>query len=240
MENKSKLIKIALAAVVVIVVVLALVYYYQQQGIIKIFPTTQERQLSQRLTIDRSKFAPAEGLTNEKFEETIGQLTELKQQITKDLKNQKLWFQFGYLKEFLNDHAGAVAAWEVAYSLQSEDFVVSQNLANVYQYFIKDYAKAEYYYEQALRAKPDYTAAYQGLADLYRFNYKEKSSSFEPTMLKAISKDPLNKVTYYSYLVEFFVGNKDLVLAKKYLAEVVKLDAKVAQSLKENNPELVK
>ena len=223
---------IAVSTVVGLGLVFGLLVYYQNQGYIKIFPTDEDKERNKILEIDRSKFAPAEGLPAEKFEEKIKDLEKYKQAVLSNPQDSQAWFIFGQTKEFLNDHAGAVAAWEKAYQLQPLNFVTSVNLANSYQYFIKDYNRAEYYYKKTIETKPDLTAAYQGLMDLYRYNFKEKRAEFEPTIELAVKNDPQNSAQYYSSLVEFLVEKGDSgAHAKEVLEKVRSLDSKAYEDL---------
>src|SRR3989344_4314545 len=171
----SKRIKIIAGIIGVAAAIFGLLAYYQSQGILKIFPSREDRRIEQILTIDRSKFGKPEGLPDEKFEEEIAKLADLKKQIEQKPDDPTLWFAFAFTKDFLNDHEGSVAAWEKSFELQPLDFRTPVNMANVYQYFLKDYRKAEFYYREGLKLKADYTIAYQGLADLYRFIWKKIS-----------------------------------------------------------------
>lgn len=234
MGQKSKLL---LGVVGGAVLVLGLVLYFQSQGILKVFPNAQDRRQARILTIDRAKFAKAEGLSDEKYEEQIQKLSELKTRVEGNRSDADAWFDFGYVKDFLNDHEGAVLAWEKAFELQPGNFVTAFNLADRYQYFLKDYEKSEFYYGKTLEIKPDFTSAYQGLGDLYQFNWKEKQNHFEPLMLEAIQNDQANKLKYYIRLTEFF-SKIDLSKAQIYFAEVEKLNPEEAQKLTEGHPDL--
>lgn len=234
----AKIKKISAIAVGAVILILGLLWYFQEQGFLKVFPTSEDRRVKKLLVIDESKFHPAEGLAQETFQENIKKLYDLRAQVLENRENSKLWFDFGYQKEFLNDHEGAAGAWEQAYSLQPENFVVAFNLGNVFQYFLKDYGRAEFYYQKALEIQPRYTSAYQGLADLYRFNWKEKQGELEPLLLKAMKNDEVNQATYLSLLVEFFAGSGDLATAKDYLAKLKGVNPVAAQDLLQNYPQL--
>ena len=229
-------VKIGAGIIGVLIVLGGLLWYYQQQGFIKIFPTSEERQIKKILEIDRSKFRSAQGLDPQAFEEEIKKLEEKKVKVLSDPSNAQLWFDFGYTKEFLNDHEGAILAWEKSFALQPLNFVTAQNLGNTYQYFIKNWEKAEFYYGKVLELRPDHPQAYQGLIDLYRYNWPEKKDQFEPTLLQAIEKDPQNKLPYYISLVEFFADAGNVEKAKSYLAEVRALDESKVPELLETYP----
>lgn len=220
------------------VLILGLLWYYQSQGILKIFPTREDREIKRILIIDRSKFAPAQGLSAEQFEAEIKRLEERKENVLQNPGDAQAWFDFGYSKEFLNDHEGAVASWEKSFELQTLNFVTAANLANTYQYFLKNYERSEFYYRKALEIRPGYTPAYQGLSDLYRFNWKEKSDLLEPLMFEAIRNDPENANAYTANLVEFFMQKNDVAKAREYLALLLEAGPELANELIETYPAL--
>jgi tetratricopeptide (TPR) repeat protein len=238
MSRTKKIILLTLGVIAGLGLVFGLLVYFQSQGLIKIFPTARDREIKQILKIDRTKFKPAEGLPPEKFEEAIKKLSELRQKVLDNREDAKAWFDFGYAKEFLNDHEGATRAWEKSFALQPLNFMTAGNLANVYQYFLKDYPKAEFYYLKALEVKPDYTSAYQGLSDLYRFNWQEEEDKVEPLLQEALEKDPANQQAYYSILVEFFARKNDFAKAKEYLAKLRQIKPEAANQLVESYPGL--
>jgi tetratricopeptide (TPR) repeat protein len=211
--------------------ILGLLYYYQSQGYIKIFPTAEDREIARLLTIDRSKFAPAQGLSNEQFEKKIQELEQQKQAVLQAPDDAQAWFLFGHTLEFLNDHAGAAAVWEKVYQLQPLNFVATLNLANVYQYFLKDYSRAEFYYKKTLELQSGLTAAYQGLIDLYAFNLKEKQAELEPTIKLAAQRDATNAGKYYATYAEFLVRNGETAKAKDYADRAKALDTAAYQDL---------
>lgn len=235
---RDKKIIVSGAIILGAILILGLLWYYQRQGIIKIFPTREDRDIKRILEIDQSKFKAAQGLTTEQFEAEIKTLEERKQKVLENLSDAQAWFEFGYSKEFLNDHEGAVASWERSFALQPLNFVTAANLANTYQYFLKNYERAEFYYREALKIRPGYTPAYQGLSDLYQFNFQEKSDLFEPLMFEAIKNDPENANAYTANLVEFFARKNDLSKAKEYLALLLEASPKLAGELLETYPAL--
>jgi len=224
------IIAIALSSVIIILGVLA---YYQKQGLVHVFPNQEDRAIKKALEIDESKFVPPQGTSQEVFQGKIQELRDQKKIVLQDTKSSPAWFTFGKTKEFLNDHEGAVLAWEIAFKIQQYNFVTAMNLANNYQYFIKDYPKAELYYNKALELRPDFTSAYEGLMDLYRYNWKEKNSEYESLVLKAIEKDSANTVAYTIHLVEFFASEKtqNIIKAKEYLSQIRKLKQEEADRL---------
>lgn len=234
---KKQLLVLGIILLVIVLAGIGMVVYYQNQGLVKIIPTNQDFAKNKILEIDRSKFKAPNGLSNEDFEKRIADLEKFKAEIEKDPTNYENWFVFAGIKDFLNDHEGAAGAWEEAFKLQPNDFRIPLNLGNVYQYFIKDYEKSEFNYSKALELRPDFTLAYQGLMDLYRFNWKVNQSKYEPMVLQAIAKDKTNSAMYYENLVEFFT-KLDLDKAKAYFVKLKELNPTAAQKVLEDFPEL--
>jgi len=231
--------KIALIAAVVAVLVLMGLWYYQRQGFIKIFPTREDRAVKKILTIDETKLKGPVGLTDEQAAAEKQKLYESRDKVLANQDDAKAWFDYGFSKEFWNDHESAVAAWERSFALQPLNFVTALNLGNTYQYFLKDAPRAEYYYEKVLELQPDYTSAHQGIIDLYRFNWPEKRGETERVVLRAIKGDPGNTVAYNVILVEFFaLEGGNITKAKQYLEEVRRLKPEDAAELVANYPEL--
>jgi len=236
--SKKQLIHYSLYFLAALLVALALLWYFQQQGFIKVFPTSQEREIKKVLEIDESDFTPANGLSPEVFQERIQLLYKLRQDVLADPENAQPWFVFGNAKEFLNDHEGAIAAWKKTLEFQPQNFVAAANIATNYQYFLRDFEQAEFYYYEALSGSKAYTPAYQGLADLYQYSMPERKELFEPLLQDAAVNDPKNAIPYYVSLVEFFAEEGDLTKAREYLQSVEEQKPDSAAQLRENYPEL--
>lgn len=233
--NNLKKIGIAVGGVVI---VLAVLYYFQSQGLVKIFPSSEERNIKKILEIDETQFVPAQGLSEEDFQAKIAELYEWKETVLEDPTNVNSWMRFGNVKEFLNDHAGAIEAWKKVVELQPPNFVALNNIATNYQYFLKNYPEAEKYYLLAIQANGGYTSAYQGLMDLYHFNYKEKQDLYEPIVLMAIANDSSNAPSYYSALVRFFARNGNFEKAREYMPQLTELKPEAAADFQEEFPKL--
>ena len=233
--NLSRKIFVGLGAVVLIFLVLI---YLQSQGFIKIFPTSEERNIAKILKIDESEFEPAVGLSEEAFRAKIDEAYGWRETVLEDPTDANSWMRFGNVLEFLNDHAGAIRAWEKVLEFQELNFVASQNIATNYQYFLLDFPKAEENYLQALAIRPDYTTAYQGIMDLYRFNFTEKRDLFLPLVLTAIANDFSNESFYYRELVDFYARDGKFEEARLYLDDVERLKPESADELRQDYPEL--
>ena len=230
--------KIVIIIVIAAAAVLGLLYYYQQQGFIDIFPTAQDREINRALEIDESKFSAAEGLSEEAFNAKIEELKQQKDVVKDNPDDANAWLRFGNLKEFLNDHEGAIVAWKQTVRVQSVNFIAVLNIANNYQYFIKDLPKAEEYYRRALEIDKSLTQGYQGLIDLYRFNWKEKRGELEQLLIDGANNDAPNAVAYLRLLVETQLQDGRIEQARGYLAQLEQQDPEAAEKLREEHGEL--
>lgn len=220
------------------VLILGLLWFFQEQGLLKVFPTDEDRAVSSALRIDETKFKAAVGVSEEDFRKQIAEAYVRRDKVRKNKSDVSAWFAFGYQLNYLNDHEGAVRAWEIVFRLQPQNFVAAGNLASNYQYFLKDYAKAEFYYDKALTIQPAFTDAWKGLGDLYRYNWKEKNNLVESLMLEAVRSDPANESAYLVFLVSFFAEGGDFSKAKDYYARVRSLNPSAADDLIETYPGL--
>lgn len=121
-------------------------------------------------------------------------LTENVQGLVKDLKNDPLneekWLKLGIYRKMLRDYKAAVEILNYIVVLWPKDYVPFNNLADLYQYYIKNYPLAEKNWLKVIELKPDYSEAYQNLFTLYSTAYKDKQDQALPTLLKGVSQNP--------------------------------------------------
>jgi len=232
--------KIIIGVIIILLVIAGIVFYFKNSGSFNLASNSVSPELQTLLEIDESKFVEPEGLTQADYDQASANLKNVRNLIIKDPTDAQSWFDFGYFKEFFNDHTGAVAAWKKSLEIGPYNYVAWLDVANADQYFLKNYAEAETSYLKVLEIKSDITSAYRGLMDLYQFNWKEQQDKYEPLVLEAIAKDPNSKEIYYSNLVEFFASSstQNLTKARKYLAEVKKMNPASAEQLVETYPVL--
>lgn len=106
-------------------------------------------------------------------------LTEQTELLRKEPTRVDLWLQLGINRKIAGDYDGAIEAWE--YVAQAAPKGVSAtahgNLGDLYMYFIKDYAKADTRFNQAIVLNPNVIDYYRALFYLYRDIYKDTTKT---------------------------------------------------------------
>ena len=96
-------------------------------------------------------------------------LADLNAALQKNPYDFDSWMQVGNHKKFFNNYEGARDAWEYAKLLVPEQQLAYLNLANLYAYYLKDFAKAEANYIAAVdRDFNNISGSYTALAAFYR------------------------------------------------------------------------
>ncbi len=104
------------------------------------------------------------------------------------------WLDLGVQYKVAGDFTRAQEMWEYASLLSPLNFISFYNLGDLYHLYLKNFPLAEKNFLQAIENKPDYPNSYQGLYDLYRISYKEKSHLAPGILLKGIeaTKNDIN------------------------------------------------
>jgi len=150
------------------------------------------------------------------------------------------WINVGILKKRLGDKPGAERAWLKAIDYNPDRSLAYGNLADLYLFNMKEYQKAEEYYQKVLSIKTNNYTHYHGLASLYRYNMTEKANLIEGIMLNGAEANPTEAENYYMYLANYFSegpdskGGNNKVKAMHYTQEVLKINP----DLKDQLPDL--
>lgn len=117
-------------------------------------------------------------------------ISDLQTALTKDSKNFSNWIDIGILYKQIGDYQGAIEAWNYASALSPKNTVSYGNLGDLYQYYIKDYLKAESQFKQAVANDPKYIPSYLHLADLYTNSYQTSTNKGELVLKDGLAKNP--------------------------------------------------
>lgn len=120
-------------------------------------------------------------LAQGKIEEIRGNLKE-----NSDLRSS--WLDLASYYKLIGDYDGAREVWEYMVYEDSSDFVPLYNLGNLYGYYLKDYDKAEEYFNKAVEVSPNYIATYAAFYDFY-MDY-DKPDMAENVIKRGIEANP--------------------------------------------------
>lgn len=114
-------------------------------------------------------------------------ISAIKKDSTTSLEN---WLKLAVDRKIIGDYAGAVEIWEYVATLSPKDPIAFGNLGEMYEYYLKDYPKAEKNWLATLKLKPDYLYGYRALAELYASLYTEKAYLAPKILEQGLSKNP--------------------------------------------------
>lgn len=182
-------------------------------------------------SLSRAVTVPA-SLGAEAVKIASAQIAELQANLKKDPSSVEGWIKLGAFYKIATDFKGAEEAWLYAEKLNPSALVPHNNLADLYQGYLKQYALAEKQWAQVLRLDPLYTQGYLNLSDLYRYNIAEKKDQADDVLLSGLSKNPKN-IDLMVALGRYYKETGNTASAKTYYekalaeARVVKNDSLV-------------
>lgn len=135
--------------------------------------------------------------------------------LKKDSSQANKWLSLGINWKIVGDIEGARLAWEYAAALEPINSVPFFNLGDLYHYYLKDFAKAEKNFQQAIANDPSFIQAYRSLFELYTLSYTEKAHLADDILLEGLKKSP-NNVDLLVTLAQYYKGTGKTEEAKKY------------------------
>ena len=177
--------------IVIILVIVAGAGYYiwhdlKEDNLETEFPsvsTSQMPSLDREINITANIADETKELAKSKIEEVRGNLRE-----NADLRSS--WLDLASYYKLIGDFEGAREVWEYMISKDDSDYVPCYNLGNLYGYYLKDFGKAEEYYNKAIEKNPNYIASYATFYDFY-IDY-EKPDLAEGVLIQGLEANPDN------------------------------------------------
>ena len=123
-------------------------------------------------------------------EVTVKYLNTSVENLRKDPLAYQDWVNLGLARQMLGDYAGAEEVWVYATKLSPTTSIAFSNLGYLYMVYIKNGAKSEASYKQALTLNSKDTNSYRSLAELYTYHYKKDTSAVEIILKEGILKNP--------------------------------------------------
>lgn len=174
-------------------------------------------------SLDRPFTAPAHAL------QMKGEYEALVKTLRDNPTAIQTWIVLGAYRKNVGDYEGAIEAWLYASTLSPRDHVSLSNLADVYDFHLKDYAKAESYYLKTVAVKPDLIATWRALSSLYQYRYQTETTKAADVLKQGLAKNPGN-IDLLISLGMYYKGKGNAGEAKKYLLEARAAAEKSADS----------
>ena len=141
--------------------------------------------------------------------------------IKKDPRNEDSWLNLGIFRKMLGDYSVSVGILNYVVALWPNDYVVYNNLADLYQFYIKNYPLAEKNWLKVVELNPIYIDAYTNLYPLYSDpNYKDKQSLARPILLKGLENNP-KSIQLMMYLARHYKNLGDKNMATVYYNKAI-------------------
>jgi len=132
----------------------------------------------------------------------------------------------GLYKQLVGDYNGAEEIWLYNYNLDSNSSVLNGNLAHLYQYYLKNYPKAEEFYLKTLEAKDlagaNHYTYLSELYDLYHLNLKDDVKAVE--ILERAIKDLPEDINIYLMAARHYKESGDYAKARDYYNQALKIN----------------
>ncbi|MSU45331.1 MAG: hypothetical protein EXS47_01750 [Candidatus Zambryskibacteria bacterium] len=103
--------------------------------------------------------------------------------------DEDLWLRLGIHRKMLRDYEEAVLILNYVVKLWPNDYVPYNNLADLYQSYIKNNELAEKNWLKVIELKADYISAYENLSNLYLTAYPEKKNLALPLLMKGLERN---------------------------------------------------
>ncbi|MBI2476313.1 MAG: tetratricopeptide repeat protein [Candidatus Taylorbacteria bacterium] len=150
-------------------------------------------------------------IDNAAFEIVAKNIATLASELKKNPEDELKWLNLGILRKMLGDYQASVEILNYVAILWPTDYTPFNNLADLYQYYIKNYPLAEKNWLKVIELKPDYPEAYKSLYNLYKDpNNKEKEAKALPILLAGLENNP-KSTELMVYIARHYrsLGDKD-------------------------------
>ncbi|MEK7576462.1 MAG: tetratricopeptide repeat protein [Patescibacteria group bacterium] len=183
--------------------------------------------------LDRAIVVSDKSLTGDAANTVIANLKIALAAAKKNAADYQAWMDIGLYRKAIGDYQGSSEAWLYVLNFQKQNFVVMNNLANLYAQNLKDYSKAEKYYLAFITEQQSNVDGYINLYQLYRNQYKEKSIQASEILKQGIAKIP-DSITLMIELARYYKTTNDVKSARTYYEQAI------AVAVKNKNTEIEK
>lgn len=152
--------------------------------------------------------------------------------IKKDQADESNWLNLAIYRKNIGDYDVSADILNYVAKIWPKDYVPYNNLADLYQFYIKNYSLAEKNWLKVIDLKPNLIQAYQNLSELYATQFIEKQAQSLPILLTGLDKNPQNIDLIISVARRYkVVGNT--VQASVYYSKAI------TEAKNQNNQQLV-
>ena len=145
--------------------------------------------------------------------------------------NELGWLNLGVYRKMLGDYAGAVQILDYIVVSWPSDYAPYNNLADLYQFYIKNYPLAEKNWLKVIELKPDYLQAYENLHSLYKDLYQEKQAQSLPILLQGLKANP-QSIDLMVFIARYYKSLGDKDNTQVYYSKAIQ------EAKNQNNPDL--
>src|SRR3989338_9425717 len=154
------------------------------------------------------------------FEIMLKNVADIRSALQKDPKDEEKWLQLSIYQKNLGDYKKAVEILNYVATVWSNDYVPFNNLADLYQFYIKNYPLAEKNWLKVVELKPDYLQAYINLYDLYKDLYTEKQAKSLPILQQGLANNP-KSIDLMVYIARYYRLAGDNAQARVYYDKAI-------------------
>lgn len=142
-------------------------------------------------------------------------IDNLKELVKNNPERIDYWLDLGLYWKIAGDYEGAKIAWEYAASMKPQDSLIYSNLGRIYHFYLKDFPNAEKNFLEAIEKGPNSFVHYIDLHELYKFSYKQDTTSAADALIGGIAKNP-DDTNLLIALAAYYKEKEDTINAKKY------------------------
>jgi len=112
----------------------------------------------------------------------------LRASLADDPRQPLQWLRLGIYYKMAGDYQATREVWDYVTRLAPKDVIAFNNLADLYQHFLKDQVKAELNWKKTIELDPTYIAGYRGLYDVYRTTGQTEKA--RAVLIQGVAKNP--------------------------------------------------
>lgn len=130
------------------------------------------------------------GMNPQTFKIVAEDMAALTEELKKDSSSEEKWLKLALYEKMLGNYNRAVEILNYLSILWPNDYIIYNNLGDIYQFYLKNYPLAEKNWLKVLEFRTDYVSVYENLYGLYSGLYTAKKSEALPILLKGQKNNP--------------------------------------------------